>query len=38
MNEPFRLCSCGGGILQFIACVASMLNRKGLTQYEVVVV
>jgi hypothetical protein len=35
MNEPFRLCSCGGGdgggILQFIACVASMLNRKGLT-------
>jgi hypothetical protein len=35
MNEPFRLCSCGGGggggILQFLACVASMLNRKELT-------
>jgi hypothetical protein len=35
MNEPFRLCSCGGGgggvILQFIACAASMLNRKELT-------
>jgi hypothetical protein len=34
MNEPFTLCSCGGGgggILQFIACAASMLNRKELT-------